>query len=69
MIGHTMFILSSIIFILILGLWIITEIFLLKEIRQKNGEDSIWLAINILLPVIGYILYKLSHIKEEKSQN
>jgi hypothetical protein len=49
--------------------WLITEILLLKDVRKSDKDVSIWLAINVLLPFIGYILYKLSHTKVEKRPN
>lgn len=49
-----------IMYILMILAWFVTEFILLKEVRKNNGKDAIWLAINIILPNIGFIIYKLS---------
>ena len=61
MLGKIMFYLPLIVPIMILGMIVVTEMLLLKEIKKSDKDDSIWLAINIILPILGYVLYKLSH--------
>ena len=52
---------SSLIVIFGVVVWIISEIILAKSIKKSKKDDSIWLAINIILPVVGCIIYKLTH--------
>ena len=41
--------------------WIISEIVIFKSIKKSKKDDSIWLAINIILPIVGCIIYKLTY--------
>ena len=52
---------SSLIIILVFSIWVVSEIILANSIKKSKKDDSIWLAINILLPVVGCIIYKLTH--------
>ena len=57
---HIMYI-SLILPISILCIWIISEIILAKSIKKSKNDDSIWLVVNILAPVVGCIIYLLTH--------
>ena len=67
MIGYIIAMYGVVIVAVLFVLWLITEILLLKDVRKSDKDVSIWLAINIILPFVGYILYKLSHKKVEKN--
>ena len=60
---------SVLILVILVVVWGVSEVMLAKCTKNSKQGATIWLVINIILPVVGYILYKLSHIKEEKSQN
>lgn len=51
----------SFIEIIIIGIWIVSEIILYKSIKKSKTDDSVWLVLNIFLPVIACIIYKLTH--------
>lgn len=44
--------------LLLLCLWIVSEVILFKSVKKKKAS-YIWLAINILLPIIGFVIYRL----------
>ena len=48
--------------------WVISEVVIVKSIKNRNKDESIWLAINIILPIVGCIIYKLSHRKIKDKQ-
>lgn len=58
-VGYKLFIIT----LLPIIAWIISEIVIFKSIKKSKKDDSIWLAINILLPIVGCIIYKLTHKK------
>lgn len=53
---------SKIIFIFLI-VWIISEVMIYKSIKNGKNDESIWLVMNILLPIVGCIVYKLTHKK------
>lgn len=46
---------------LFIAVWIISEVIIARSIKNRKNDESIWLAINIMLPIIGCIIYKLTH--------
>jgi hypothetical protein len=48
--------------------WIISEVVIVKSIKNRPKDESIWLAINIILPIVGCIIYKLSHGNKKVKQ-
>ena len=64
----TTFSLTPVLFLLLILLsWIISEIILVQSIKNSKNDDSIWLVINIFLPIFGCVIYKLTH-KTQKEQ-
>ena len=39
-----------------------------KSIKNGKNDESIWLVMNILLPIVGCIVYKLTHKKINEQQ-
>lgn len=58
----------SILFIvlIVLSIWILSEIILFRCIKKSKNYNSIWLVLNIVLPIIGFIIYKLTHKNIDK---
>lgn len=55
--------------LIILGLFVVSEVVLAISINKSKKDDSIWLAINILLPVVGCIIFMLTHRIGNKTDN
>ena len=51
----------ELILILMISIWVISEIILFKSIKKSGKNNYIWLIINIILPIIPCIIYKLTH--------
>ena len=50
----------------VIGIWLLSEIILFKSIKKSKKDDSVWLVLNFFLPVIACLIYKLTHrITEE----
>lgn len=47
--------------ILFIVVWIISEVIIAKDIKNSEDNESIWLVVNVLLPIIGCVIYKLTH--------
>lgn len=47
--------------ILFISIWALSEVLLFKSITKSKKDSSIWLVLNIILPVVGYVIYKLTH--------
>ncbi len=47
----------SIVVFIFLVVWIISEVMIYKSIKNRKNDESIWLVMNILLPIVGCIVY------------
>ncbi|MBE5936258.1 MAG: hypothetical protein E7262_10850 [Lachnospiraceae bacterium] len=47
--------------LLIIALWGVSELVLYNAIKKSKTDDTIWLVLNIILPVLPCIIYKLTH--------
>ena len=52
----------KLIVILFISIWGLSEVLLFKSIVKSKKDSSIWLLLNILLPIAGYIIYRLTHV-------
>ena len=54
--------------IMVMSIWIISEIILFKSIKKSGNYNYIWLIINIILPIIPCIIYKLIYNVNNKNK-
>ena len=47
--------------IIMISLFIVSEVILAIRIKKSQKDDSIWLAINFVIPVIGCLIYVVTH--------
>lgn len=52
--------------LIVLSIWILSELMLFRCIKKSKNYNSLWLVLNIVLPIIGFIIYKLTHKNIDK---
>ncbi len=52
---------TEVVVLIFIVAWIISEMIIVKSIKNEKKDESLWLAVNIILPIVGCIIYKLSH--------
>lgn len=48
---------STLVTLLVVTFWLVSQVLLIKKIKENDAIYRVWITINIFCPIVGYIIY------------